>query len=154
MGEKWGNIPASFILNLEESLLCDLLSPETQIHAWQLPASLHLCWPHVWTQSQNQKQIKNVANLCWVCLTIGMPPCWAVVCRFGPYWVQGGRFHCEFSGKECVFYRLWGPGQPRPQLPLARAHLPIPSPRSPPSRGWAEEKSVSAWFAKEESIAV
>ena len=32
-------------------------------------------------------------------------PGWSVVCRFGPYWVQGGRFHCEFSGKECAFCR-------------------------------------------------
>ena len=75
--------------------------------------SLHLCRLHIWTHSQNQKQIKNLANLCWIYLTTDMPPCWAVMCRFGPYWVQGGRFHCEFSGKKCVFYRLRGPGQPK-----------------------------------------
>lgn len=127
------------------------LNTDSCITASSVTSSL---WPHVWTHSQNQNQIKNVANLCWICLTIGMPPGWSVVCRFGPYWVQGGRFHCEFSGKECAFYRRWGPGQPRPQLPLARAYLPIPSPRSPPNRGWAEEKSVSACFLKEEFIAM
>ena len=104
--------------------------------------SLHLCQLHIWTHSQNQKQIKNLANLSWIYLTIDMPPCWAVMCRFGPYWVQGGRFHCEFSGKKCVFYRLRGPGQPKAAMATApywpeltyqfRSHGPLPT------EGWVE----------------
>lgn len=83
-----------------------------------------------------------------------LPPCWAVICRFDPFWVQGGRFHCEVSGKKCVFYRLRGPGQPRTTRTMVhvgqkslvlRAPLlvpsicqPIPFPWPTPNRRWVE----------------